>query len=82
MIIPWGALAREPSSWIASECTPANFEWKDPSKIRIVEACCLLEHWRGCISHGLAGIIWVPTSPLLGDQDDVPLDVPNREWHL
>ena len=48
-------------------------------KIRIAEARRLLEHWRGRISRGLAGIIWVPTSPLFGDQDDVPLDVTNRE---
>ena len=59
-----GALAKEPLSWVHSACTPADFEWKDPSKMRITEAHHLLEHWRGCIAHGLPSLIWVPKSTL------------------
>ena len=40
--------------------------------MRIAEACHLLEHWRGRIAGGLASLIWVPTSPLFEDQDDIP----------
>ena len=50
--------------------SPADFEWKDPSKMRIAEACRLLEHWRGHIARGLPSLIWVPTSTLFEDQDD------------
>ena len=42
------------------------------SKMRIAEACHLLEHWRGRIAGGLASLIWVQTSPLFEDQDNIP----------
>jgi hypothetical protein len=36
-VIPWGALVKDPSSWISAECVPDGFVWKDPSKIQIGE---------------------------------------------
>ncbi|KAI9429894.1 hypothetical protein H4582DRAFT_2064504 [Lactarius indigo] len=44
--IPWGSLSSDPSAWIDEECIPYDFEWKDPSKIRIDEVFRLLDHWR------------------------------------
>jgi hypothetical protein len=65
--IPWASLAKDPTCWIAEECTPDGFEWKDPSKIRIKEIFRLLTHWNVRQSEGLEPLIWVATCPLLED---------------
>jgi hypothetical protein len=68
-VIPWGALVRDASSWISSECSPRDFQWKDPSKIQVGEVFRLLDHWRDRQDKGLDPLIWVPTCPLF---DDIP----------
>lgn len=69
-LIPWGALVRDPSSFINEECTPNGFEWKDPSKIRIGEVFRLLYHWRHRKDQGLLPLVWVPTCSLFQDMDE------------
>jgi hypothetical protein len=66
-IIPWGALVKDPTSWISEECVPDGFEWKDPSKIQIGEVFRLLYHWQHRQDQGLDPLIWLPTCPLLQD---------------
>lgn len=66
-VIPWGTLAKDPSSWISAECFPNNFEWKDPSKIQVGEIFRLLDHWRDRQVRGLDPLIWVQTCPLFQD---------------
>ncbi|KAI9443892.1 hypothetical protein H4582DRAFT_2053660 [Lactarius indigo] len=51
--IPWGSLSSDPSAWIDEECIPYDFEWKDPSKIRIDEVFRLLDHWRDRQDQGI-----------------------------
>ncbi|KAN0128961.1 hypothetical protein V8E53_013223 [Lactarius tabidus] len=70
--ISWGSLAVKPSSWVDAECTPDGFEWKDPSKIKVGEIFCLLDHWRGRIDRGLQGLVWAPSCPLLQDEEHAP----------
>ncbi|KAI9430604.1 hypothetical protein H4582DRAFT_2063619 [Lactarius indigo] len=65
--IPWGSLSSDPSAWIDEECIPYDFEWKDPSKIRIDEVFCLLDHWRDRQDQGIDPLMWVPTCPLFND---------------
>jgi len=77
-IIPWGALVKDPSSWILDESIPDGFEWKDPSKIQIGEIFRLLDHWRDRKDQGLNPIIWVPTCPLFQDMDQSS----KRVWNL
>ncbi|KAH8992193.1 hypothetical protein EDB92DRAFT_1816038 [Lactarius akahatsu] len=72
LIIPWGALVKDPSSWIIDECTPDRFEWKDPSKIQIGEVFCILDHWRHRQDRGIGPLMWVPTSPLFDNIEDPP----------
>jgi hypothetical protein len=70
LVIPWGALVKDPSSWIDEDCIPEMFEWKDPSKIQIAEAFRLLDHWRDREDQGLDPLIWVRTCPLFEDGVD------------
>jgi hypothetical protein len=63
--IPWGAVSKDPSSWIMPECTPDGFKWTDPSKIRIGEVYRLLVHWRLRESQGLEPLVWETSCPLL-----------------
>ncbi|KAH8982338.1 hypothetical protein EDB86DRAFT_3086166 [Lactarius hatsudake] len=72
LIIPWGALVKDPSSWIIDECTPDRFEWKDPSKIQIGEVFRILDHWRHRQDRGIGPLMWVPTSPLFDNIEDPP----------
>ncbi|KAH9167727.1 hypothetical protein EDB89DRAFT_1909818 [Lactarius sanguifluus] len=72
LIIPWGSLVKDPSSWISDECTPDHFEWKDPSKIQIGEVFRILDHWRHRQDQGIGPLMWVPTSPLFDNMDDPP----------
>ncbi|KAH9176173.1 hypothetical protein EDB89DRAFT_2065978 [Lactarius sanguifluus] len=72
LIIPWGSLVKDPSSWIIDECTPDHFEWKDPSKIQIGEVFRILDHWRHRQDQGIGPLMWVPTSPLFDNMDDPP----------
>ncbi|KAH9163430.1 hypothetical protein EDB89DRAFT_1912659 [Lactarius sanguifluus] len=72
LIIPWGSLVKDPSSWIIDECTPDHFEWKDPSKIQIGEVFHILDHWRHRQDQGISPLMWVPTSPLFDNMDDPP----------
>ncbi|KAI9434699.1 hypothetical protein H4582DRAFT_2060123 [Lactarius indigo] len=65
--IPWGSLSSDPSAWIDEECIPYDFEWKDPSKIRIDEVFRLLDHWRDRQDQGIDPLMWVPTCPLFND---------------
>jgi hypothetical protein len=62
--ISWGALGKAPSSWISTECTPNDFEWTDPSHIKVGEIFCLLDHWRDQQEEGLDPLVWIPTCPL------------------
>ncbi|KAH9069394.1 hypothetical protein EDB83DRAFT_2314420 [Lactarius deliciosus] len=71
LIIPWGALVKDPSSWIIDEC-PDCFEWKDPSKIQIGEVFRILDHWRHRQDRGIGPLMWVPTSPLFDNIEDPP----------
>ncbi|KAH9172395.1 hypothetical protein EDB89DRAFT_1906250 [Lactarius sanguifluus] len=57
LIIPWGSLVKDPSSWIIDECTPDHFEWKDPSKIQIGEVFHILDHWRHRQDQGIGPLI-------------------------
>ncbi|KAI9430115.1 hypothetical protein H4582DRAFT_2087529 [Lactarius indigo] len=57
----------DPSAWIEEECIPYDFEWKDPSKIRIDEVFRLLDHWRDRQDQGIDPLMWVPTCPLFND---------------
>jgi hypothetical protein len=66
-IIPWGALIKDPYSWMSEECVPPGFEWKDPSKIQIGEIFRLLDHWRDRQDQFLDPLIWMPSCPLLLD---------------
>ncbi|KAI9428965.1 hypothetical protein H4582DRAFT_2066083 [Lactarius indigo] len=52
---------------IHEECIPYDFEWKDPSKIRIDEVFRLLDHWRDRQDQGIDPLMWVPTCPLFND---------------
>ncbi|KAI9431026.1 hypothetical protein H4582DRAFT_2085700 [Lactarius indigo] len=65
--IPWGSLSSDPSAWIDEKCIPYDFEWKDPSKIRIDEVFHLLNHWRDRQDQGIDPLMWVPTCPLFND---------------
>jgi hypothetical protein len=69
-VIPWGALVKDPSSWISEECFPTGFEWKDPSKIQVGEIFRLLDHWRDRQDKGVNPLIWLPTCPLFQDAED------------
>src|ERR1700744_1669880 len=71
-VIPWGAVLKDPSSWIDSTCTPQGFEWKDPSKIQVNEIFRLLDYWRDRQCEGHDPIVWVPTSPLFQNQERGP----------
>ncbi|KAH8976944.1 hypothetical protein EDB86DRAFT_3174559 [Lactarius hatsudake] len=70
--IPWGVLAKDPSSWIFDDCIPKDFVWKDPSKIQIGEVFHLLYHWKERQDQGLGPLMWVPTSPLFQDVEHPP----------
>jgi hypothetical protein len=63
-VITWGALAKAPSSWISAECTPNDFEWTDPSHIKVGEIFRLLDLWRDRHEKGLDPLVWIPTCPL------------------
>lgn len=67
VVIPWGLFLQNPSLWMSAECYPDDFEWKDPSKLRIGPISQLLAHWRNRHSQGLDPLIWLPTCPLLSD---------------
>lgn len=77
-VIPWGALIKDPSSWISEESVPEGFEWKDPSKIQIGEVFRLFYHWRDRKEKALVPLIWVPTCPLLQVTDDEPIIRPQH----
>ncbi|KAF8265209.1 hypothetical protein EI94DRAFT_1702661 [Lactarius quietus] len=66
-VIPWGALVKDPYSWISEECLPPGFEWKDPSKIQIGEIFRLLDHWRDRQDLFLDPLMWMSSCPLLLD---------------
>jgi hypothetical protein len=67
-----------PLSWIDKECTPDDFQWKDPSKIKIGEIFRLLDHWRDHIDRGHHALVWVPSCPLFQDDDHAPI----HGWQL
>jgi len=69
-VIPWGALVKDPFSWISKECVPDGFEWKDPSKIQVGEVFRLLYHWQARSDQDLVPLIWEPTCRLLQDADE------------
>ena len=74
-IIYWGSLMQDPNTWINEDCTPPGFEWKDPSKIQILEIYQLLDYWMDCEAKGLDALIWVPSCPLLQNAQD-----PRKRW--
>lgn len=69
MTIPWAKLCQDPSSWIKPECAPDEFQWADPSKIRIGDVFRLIDHWRQRQAHGLKPLIWLSSCPLLEDAE-------------
>ncbi|KAH9047244.1 hypothetical protein EDB84DRAFT_1435042 [Lactarius hengduanensis] len=57
--IPWGSLVKDSSSWIEDDCSPNDFEWKDPSKIQIGEVFRLLYYWRDRQDQGIGPLmVW------------------------
>ena len=63
--IPWAKIADDPCSWIEPECVLDEFQWADPSKIRIGDIFPLFKHWRERHRQRLSPLIWVSTCPLL-----------------
>jgi hypothetical protein len=67
--ISWRQLCEDPSLWIRPECVPDDFQWADPSKIRVGEVFRLLEHWKRRQEEHLKPLIWASTCPILQDVD-------------
>jgi hypothetical protein len=78
LVIPWGTLEKNPNSWISEECTPDEFEWRDPSHIKVGQIFRLLNHWRRRLDQGLDHLIWLPTCPMFQDVEQPP----RRERHI
>jgi hypothetical protein len=76
--IPWSKLSSDPSAWITPECFPPDFQWADPSKIRVGQVFRLLDHWRQRQKSGLAPLIWNPSCELLTDVDQLSQQVRNQ----
>jgi hypothetical protein len=67
--ISWQSLCQDPLLWIKPECFPDDFQWADPSKIRIGEVFRLLDHWKRRQEQHLKPLIWASTCPVLADVD-------------
>jgi hypothetical protein len=61
--IPWGKLAKEPSKWLKKKSYPQDFQWRDPSKIKVDDLFTLIAHWRARVSRGRKTLVWVKSSP-------------------
>jgi len=77
--IPWAKVTATPADWMDDECYPSEFQWADPSKIRIKDAYDLLDHWRQRKEAGLAPIIWNPSCDILANVERPSRSLRNSE---
>jgi hypothetical protein len=68
----------DPSAWIQEDCYPSGFQWADPSKIRVGQVFCLLDHWRARHDAGLDPLIWNSSCDVLANANHPREDVGSK----
>jgi hypothetical protein len=43
--VPWGQIAKDTSDWLGVDSWPRDVDFKDPSKLQLMEAQRVFQHW-------------------------------------